>query len=800
MNTYGDYHCDCQEGYKIDESDPSNSTCIIGDPCFEVDCSWLRNGMCYKGECLCDHGFNSITLHTQIGEIDSENFEENIQKICVDIDECTLATKNKISLCDTEISTCVNFEGGYRCDCFENFKHRPGSGELECIDVDECSDFKFNSTELIHNCHQKCDNFDGNFACSCFEGFEFSQDGVTCIDINECDLTRFNSCPKNSTCVNSEGSYECVCDEGFEMNPDKQCVDINECLNPNSCAQMCQNTEGSFICSCTDGFIVNSTNSTLCDDIDECSNEKLNFCQEFETCKNTIPFYECSCKSGFIVVESNSTEHIEWSSPEPRCLDIDECSKQTDLCNGKNEACYNTPGSYNCDCAKGYKYFRMTETCEDLDECAVEPFRCGKDATCVNEVGSFRCEGCFPSCSNSTYCSTIKTNEWRCNCKEGYIDLNSIENGEKANCQDIDECSLRNDLCSPSQECRNLPGSYECGCPEFFEPQSSDFPNVCVLIPCIEGYDRLNKDQGDLKCYNIDECNTEDNIDDALCSGQLLTECRDTDGGYECACIFGYEKDPSQNNTCVDINECEQEISPCHPTEKCINLEIAKSPAGRGFDCECPEHWIPEVVFDFESVAGGSPKIFTSCKECKTGTFADKTINKCVDIDECAQTWDGEQNGHGEGICHSSATCQNTYGAYECLCSDGKELANSTVIDSKCVDINECENGNNNCDNYSQDCFNTEGWYTCTCKSGFDMILETRFNNELNSTESIETCVDVDECSSVDLNNCQAQTSAYCRNLPGSYESGTCLVSQLTKNDYFFDSVIPTDSMKVSDF
>lgn len=42
------------------------------------------------------------------------------------------------------------------------------------------------------------------------------------------------------------------------------------CAN-SSCAQLCDNGNTGAICSCNPGYVVNADNSTLCDDVDECS-------------------------------------------------------------------------------------------------------------------------------------------------------------------------------------------------------------------------------------------------------------------------------------------------------------------------------------------------------------------------------------------------------------------------------------------------------------------------------------------------------------------------------------------------
>ena len=72
------------------------------------------------------------------------------------------------------------------------------------------------------------------------------------MDINECE--QFDRCPISTpTCVNFLGSYAC-CEAGYSGN---RCdVDIDECLNLNSCHDMgtCINFLGGYRCECDDGY------------------------------------------------------------------------------------------------------------------------------------------------------------------------------------------------------------------------------------------------------------------------------------------------------------------------------------------------------------------------------------------------------------------------------------------------------------------------------------------------------------------------------------------------------------------
>ncbi|XP_019614687.1 PREDICTED: uncharacterized protein LOC109462574 [Branchiostoma belcheri] len=91
--------------------------------------------------------------------------------------------------------------------------------------------------------------------CSCPDGQSLSEDGTSCVDINECE-TNNGGCEQ--ICTNTIGSFECSCRDGFLLDADGfSCLDINECeTNNGGCEQICTNTIGSFECSCRDGFFL----------------------------------------------------------------------------------------------------------------------------------------------------------------------------------------------------------------------------------------------------------------------------------------------------------------------------------------------------------------------------------------------------------------------------------------------------------------------------------------------------------------------------------------------------------------
>lgn len=112
---------------------------------------------------------------------------------------------------------------------------------------------------------------------------------------------------------------------------------------------------------------------------------------------------------------------------------------------------------------------------------------------------------------------------------------------------------------------------------------------------------------------------------------------------------------------------------------------------------------------------------------CNTGFT--KESEKCKDIDECNSK---------KNICenHIYTECINMIGSYECKCLNGfSKSSNETCIGSRFferhiywdtlwilwiyfLDINECENIDKPCDEYSR-CFNKLGGFECLCIPGY---------------------------------------------------------------------------------
>ena len=122
--------------------------------------------------------------------------------------------------------------------------------------------------------------------------------------------------------------------------------------------------------------------------------------------------------------------------------------------------------------------------------------------------------------------------------------------------------------------------------------------------------------------------------------------------------------------------------------------------------------------------------------ECNLGFFLNGA--DCTDINECE---------NGQNDCDSNAVCTNIPGSFSCVCNNGY------VGDGKtCDDINECIIGAHHCDS-NANCRNNIGSFTCDCHIGYH--------------GDGFTCTDIDECSNGD-SLCSANAS--CTNTVGSYE------------------------------
>lgn len=252
-------------------------------------------------------------------------------------------------------------------------------------DCKECSGGK----DTPCNGHGKCEGDgtrEGTGKCSCDSGYE----GDLC---DECEELYFeeqdeNSEPKCTACHEScadscsGGSpKDCEkCKEGWDMTDEDGCKDKNECDEEDICGegQYCVNNPGSFVCKgcddscegnctgegpkgcleCASGYVKNEEEG--CKDVDECS-ENSTICTSGKFCDNTPGSFVCrSCHSACETCIGEGSRgctkcNAGYQMTENECKDKDECSSDEHSCDRESEKCRNMPGSFTCDCQKGFK-------------------------------------------------------------------------------------------------------------------------------------------------------------------------------------------------------------------------------------------------------------------------------------------------------------------------------------------------------------------------------------------------------------------------------------------------------------
>ncbi|XP_060068909.1 fibrillin-2-like [Ylistrum balloti] len=725
-NLIGGFRCHCSPGFIVSE----NQDCQDVNECLD------QIGLCQNGRCV--NTLGSFTCACPQGyQITRDGMD------CRDIDECV--EKDNICLA----GSCVNSEGSYRCICNEGYMLQQLDNNQFCIDVNECE-------TIAGVCaNGQCENIDGGYRCQCPPDTILTDDGMMCLDVREGNcFGRFegglclNAFTRNMTkamccCTvgqawgntnqcevcpqRGEASFKALCtdDEGVIISPDGGTMDVNECMMfPGLCENgLCVNTDGSFRCECGQGYKLDDTGRRCIDD-----NECLvgNICGN-GTCTNVDGGFQCNCADGFLPGMDNT------------CEDVNECLTDQNNCAFR---CVNIPGSFRCICPKGYNLAPDGIHCQDVDECQNGDHQCRY--ACKNLVGTFMCV-----------------------CPEGYREVGHND------CRDIDECATLRDVCRNGR-CINTIGGYRCRCQPGFSTSLDGrecrdtredycfFDLVggrCRIVPSIRrttqveccctgaaawgrGCDRcplVNSRQFRKLCpdgigkrpggEDINEC--------LLFPGRCKNgQCINKPGSYGCVCDRGYKTDQT-GTRCIDVNECEDQRSPCEFT--CLNLVGS-------YKCTCPPGYVlnmdGKTCRDLDECATMQHNCQHQCINtvgsfecgCATG-FRRGMGNRCVDINECEEQ---------PQLCGSKGTCKNTPGSFRCVCLRGYTVDESGT---NCVDIDECANGK-----CTDGCENTIGAYRCQCPPGYTLH------------PSVDQCIDDNEC-----NNQGMCGTAECSNEEGSY-------------------------------
>lgn len=392
--------------------------------------------------------------------------------------------------------------------------------------------------------------------------------------------------------------------------------------------------------------------------------------------------------------------HGGYTQNETRCHDIDECGTQKHICPNK---CVNTPGSYRCTCATGYKDEGDGKSCIDIDECAVDNGGCMR--LCENTMGSYRCHCDIwgydlaadgKTCIRQTrwirdYCAhekggcahVCRSGEGRaiCSCRNGY----KLSRDGK-NCDDIDECY--DGIAKCQHRCNNTPGSFECRC----HPGYANSPT--------------NKTQ----CIDIDECK----VDNFGCEH----ECVNEPGSARCKCFFGFRLQEDGKRCARNyVDECSFIGNRSNCPHGCRNSEgghrCFKNSTGSAGSPPPPEDDIEGSGYNDGTQLHYEQDYFIPVENytCPHGYVA--SASGCKDVDECRTPAN-----------NCAVRCVNTPGGFYCACPQGYRLREDGI---SCDDIDECSAGAINCTGW---CVNTPGSFYCECPAGYSVGEDRRSCDE----------------------------------------------------------------------
>ena len=266
-----------------------------GQACVDVDeCTESGGKRCDKNqrcinligsyECVARPKNESISDNSSLQNRDSgalldeceENQERDHKGVCVDIDFC--AKKSTVELCGLN-ANCSTVFGQVRCDCHDGYsKNETG----QCEDKNECETGENNCMETSSTCR----NLVGSYECVCRPGYEQAENDVQCVNINECQNPDVHKC--HHDCLDNQGSFECRCNDGYDLQADNRtCVERNHCHSTGFCSGICERiSEGNYNCKqCPTGLFRLNRETEKCFPINECEERKeRQICPPGETC------------------------------------------------------------------------------------------------------------------------------------------------------------------------------------------------------------------------------------------------------------------------------------------------------------------------------------------------------------------------------------------------------------------------------------------------------------------------------------------------------------------------------------
>ena len=490
-----------------------------------------------------------------------------------------------------------------------------GNDGITCIDIDDCvATLIDGSTGNPCGANGTCTDIGANdYDCSCDPGYLFAANtGGSCEEIRMCAVSADSLCDANARCNHvGPGQHSCTCFVGYTGADGSLCFDTDACLdNPCFPGATCHDVpapgEGFTCGSCPTGWAGNGIN---CTDTDDCAGIP---CGAKGTCADTgAVAYDCNCTAGYMFAGGT-------------CEEVRPCDLNEDNCHINATCNHEAPGQHSCTCDPGFS--GPGEVCVDTDGCANTPCFVGAAAGAV-----VRCTD-VPAPADGYMCR---------DCPSGY-------NGDGEVCHDVDDCV--GNPCGMNGNCTDVGANiYHCSCSGGFL-----FANgTCEeIFPC-------DRDE--------DNCDT-----NAICN-------HESPGQRSCTCTAGYS---GTGEACVDTDGCLG--NPCFAGVSCTDVP---APNDRYSCSSCPSGYNGngEVCHDIDDCSGVPCGANGNCTDTGANSYdcsCDQgfmfAAGTCEEIRPCDRNEDN---------CHNNATCNHeSPGRHSCSCNIG--YAGSGEV---CVDIDGCD-------------------------------------------------------------------------------------------------------------
>lgn len=495
-------------------------------------------------------------------------------------------------------ASCVNLPGSATCACDDT---AVGDGKV-CTDLNDCAvnnggcgdpmaweciDLPYTSATCTDNnecepdteagevspCdpYANCENTYGSFVCTCPEGFE--GDGLTCVDINECETLELPGCVTNAVCDNLPGSYTCSCAEGWVGNGFEVCENRNECAEPSEepLDDLLPLPEGATwtVTSSSDDVrwrvgddgVLTYSDAAYADFETDGTANSGTISRTFSALGGSYIEGEAVLRVGGVFDTENGTSYDKLTIT---------------VQSGKSEFVFEKGTDFAASSAYQRLHFPIEvvgdqltvtiafDTSDDIDNdgkgIRIDEFElaatyngpCSWRTSCEDTVGGYLCGACPPGFE-----------------------------GDGTSCPDIDECAKGLVVCTePNSRCYNVPGDAFCDCEEGYEQTEGGCEDI---NECEDGNNGGCGEYGFATCENqigappictdILECA----IDNGGCGDPAYVVCEEQYAAWpkcvdvdECAnknggcgdlvsftCTNNYGEDPS----CSPRNECEASLS-----------------------------------------------------------------------------------------------------------------------------------------------------------------------------------------------------------------------------------------------